>query len=371
MAASDKGCIREELRGCDDPMLKLIDIPAMLHLERRLLESRGCLLLVCRDDIGSREFTIYEMMKGCSVWTEDTGDANVGKVLVRKANFDVACRDLEAAFEYSVLRLLYGLTVSTPCDIVWIRYACSNSLLLTPLCCDNIHDVTPRVSALAGCDILWDIEAGNHEELLSGMTNNMREAAMDALVLLWLKNLNIDESLIVQSVSIQDKPGSYIAAAGGSRPKPSATVRSKLDPSISKAKFCSLFSKNLCEGVYVSIPRKVVEMVFSEDGLSIIASQIDVLKESLTIGVHLIEDIGFKIKTVLIPITVVTLVVPAPIVEMTNDGFQTVGKKKKGKSKSINGGQIGGHFVKQNVRYEPKATTINQYVLPLSNVGLR
>ncbi|GJW61788.1 hypothetical protein Tco_0111123 [Tanacetum coccineum] len=66
---SQKGCIGEELRGCDDPMLKLIDIPGMLHLERRLLESRGCLLLVCRDDIGSREFTIYEMMKGCSVWT--------------------------------------------------------------------------------------------------------------------------------------------------------------------------------------------------------------------------------------------------------------------------------------------------------------
>nr|GEX25744.1 hypothetical protein [Tanacetum cinerariifolium] len=33
-------------------------------------------------------------------------------------------------------------------------YACINSLLLTPLCCDDIHDVTPRVSALAGCDRL-------------------------------------------------------------------------------------------------------------------------------------------------------------------------------------------------------------------------
>ncbi|GJV19946.1 hypothetical protein Tco_1368966 [Tanacetum coccineum] len=33
-------------------------------------------------------------------------------------------------------------------------YAFSVSLLLTPLCCDDIHDVTPRVSALAGCDRL-------------------------------------------------------------------------------------------------------------------------------------------------------------------------------------------------------------------------
>ncbi|GJZ52059.1 putative reverse transcriptase domain-containing protein [Tanacetum coccineum] len=31
-------------------------------------------------------------------------------------------------------------------------YAFSDSLLLTPLCCDDIHDVTPRVSALARCD---------------------------------------------------------------------------------------------------------------------------------------------------------------------------------------------------------------------------
>ncbi|GJY50782.1 hypothetical protein Tco_0441629, partial [Tanacetum coccineum] len=33
-------------------------------------------------------------------------------------------------------------------------YAFSDSLLLTPLCCDDIHDVTPHVSTLAGCDIL-------------------------------------------------------------------------------------------------------------------------------------------------------------------------------------------------------------------------
>ncbi|GJU66761.1 hypothetical protein Tco_1253020 [Tanacetum coccineum] len=50
-----------------DPMLILIQIPYLLHLEGKLFESRRCLLLVCRDDIGSSEFTIYEMMKGCSV----------------------------------------------------------------------------------------------------------------------------------------------------------------------------------------------------------------------------------------------------------------------------------------------------------------
>nr|GEW79823.1 hypothetical protein [Tanacetum cinerariifolium] len=142
--------------------------------------------------------------------------------------------------------------------------------------------------------------------------------------------------------------------AGGSRPKPSAAEGSKLDPSISKAKFRLLFSENLCEGVYVSIPKKIVEMkmALALSRLKLVSllcwtpippqcmgrssfahclieiNAEDVLRESLTIGVHLIEDMGFTIKIVSILITVVTPIVPTPIVEMTNDGFQTVGKKK-------------------------------------------
>ncbi|GKB46327.1 hypothetical protein Tco_0897080 [Tanacetum coccineum] len=46
-----------------------IQIPQTLHVEGKLFESRGCLLAVLRDYIGSREFTIYEMRKGCSVWS--------------------------------------------------------------------------------------------------------------------------------------------------------------------------------------------------------------------------------------------------------------------------------------------------------------
>nr|GEY18751.1 hypothetical protein [Tanacetum cinerariifolium] len=41
----------------------------MLHLEGKLFESRGCLLLVRRDYIGSREFTIYEIREGFSLWS--------------------------------------------------------------------------------------------------------------------------------------------------------------------------------------------------------------------------------------------------------------------------------------------------------------
>nr|GEV37092.1 hypothetical protein [Tanacetum cinerariifolium] len=39
-----------------------------LHLQGKLFEWCGSLFLVCLDDFGSREFTIYEMMIGCSVW---------------------------------------------------------------------------------------------------------------------------------------------------------------------------------------------------------------------------------------------------------------------------------------------------------------
>ncbi|GJY13970.1 hypothetical protein Tco_0383279 [Tanacetum coccineum] len=53
----------------DDPILILMEIPQMLHLEGKFFESHECLLLVCRDDIASREVTIYEMMEGCSVWS--------------------------------------------------------------------------------------------------------------------------------------------------------------------------------------------------------------------------------------------------------------------------------------------------------------
>ncbi|GKA02836.1 zinc knuckle CX2CX4HX4C containing protein, partial [Tanacetum coccineum] len=60
------------------------------------------------------------------------------------------------------------------------------------------------------------------------------------------------------------------------------------------------------------------------------------------------------------PLIVTTSNVIAPTVEKSNDGFQTVGKKKKrkGKSKFTNDGQFTGPSVKQTVRYEPKATTI-------------
>nr|GEY08046.1 zinc knuckle CX2CX4HX4C [Tanacetum cinerariifolium] len=58
------------------------------------------------------------------------------------------------------------------------------------------------------------------------------------------------------------------------------------------------------------------------------------------------------------PIVTTSNVVTSTVVE-TNDGFQMVGKKKKkkGKSKSTNGGKFVGPSVNQSVRYEMKETT--------------
>ncbi|GJY10080.1 hypothetical protein Tco_0378265 [Tanacetum coccineum] len=55
--------------GYMDPLQILMQIPYLLHLEGNLFQSCGCFLLVCRVDIGSSKFNIYEMMKGCYVWS--------------------------------------------------------------------------------------------------------------------------------------------------------------------------------------------------------------------------------------------------------------------------------------------------------------
>nr|GEU86879.1 transposon Ty3-I Gag-Pol polyprotein [Tanacetum cinerariifolium] len=65
----------------NDLILLLMELPHMLHLEGKIFKSCGCILLVCKDDIGSTEFTIYEMMKGSSVWSvrqDDIGSLGKG-----------------------------------------------------------------------------------------------------------------------------------------------------------------------------------------------------------------------------------------------------------------------------------------------------
>ncbi|GKE76444.1 hypothetical protein Tco_1542564 [Tanacetum coccineum] len=85
------------------------------------------------------------------------------------------------------------------------------------------------------------------------------------------------------------------------------------------------------------------------------------LVDVVTIGIPSLSRDGFTKETihVMTPHIVTTFNVVTPTIEKTNDGFQTVGKKKKrkGKSKYTNAGQFTSPSVKHNVRYEPKATT--------------
>ncbi|GJR14695.1 zinc knuckle CX2CX4HX4C containing protein [Tanacetum coccineum] len=150
-----------------------------------------------------------------------------------------------------------------------------------------------------------------------------------------------------------------------------------------------------CIPIWVKL-HDVPIQVFEEDGISLIAMFIDkpIMLDSYTssmcndswgrssfarclIEVHLevnlvgVVTIGIPSLTgddftketihveVVSPPIVTTSNVVTPTIEKTNDGFQTVGKKKKrkGKSKSTNGGQFDGPSVKPNVRYEPKAIT--------------
>ncbi|GJT32951.1 zinc knuckle CX2CX4HX4C containing protein [Tanacetum coccineum] len=83
------------------------------------------------------------------------------------------------------------------------------------------------------------------------------------------------------------------------------------------------------------------------------------LVDVVTISIPSLTGDDFTKETIRVasPHVVTTSNVVAPIVENSNDGFQTMGKKKKrkGKAKSTNGGQFAGPSVKYTVRYEPKA----------------
>ncbi|GJU10190.1 hypothetical protein Tco_1132586 [Tanacetum coccineum] len=135
------------------------------------------------------------------------------------------------------------------------------------------------------------IEIGKYEAVWSGMTSEKRKVVMDAIFAIWnafvaanpsgtyasgsvnsgslgsmakdtlnlVDTMQIDESHIVHSVSVQEKPSSYVGAVGGSKPKPRGS----------------------------SFARCLIEI-----------NADDVLKESLNMGVPLIKGSGFTIETV-------------------------------------------------------------------------
>nr|GEU38180.1 hypothetical protein [Tanacetum cinerariifolium] len=152
-----------------------------------------------------------------------------------------------------------------------------------------------------------DIDAGKHDELLYGLTDDKRK-----------------------SVDINTKSTSY-AGAAGARAKDQPTANSN---------FHSLMADPVFDGVNISIPCKVVK----KDGISLIATFTGkpVMLGSYTSAMcndswEFHHSLGMGLPN-------------RPSVLSINGG-RPVGKKKKrkGKSKSTNGGQFVGPLVKQNV----------------------
>ncbi|GJX07459.1 retrovirus-related pol polyprotein from transposon TNT 1-94 [Tanacetum coccineum] len=75
-----------------------------------------------------------------------------GEVLTKQGGIFGGDQLLVILYGFGTKSLGFGISFLSMTISGATSYAFSDSLLLTPLCCDDIHDVTPRVSALAGCD---------------------------------------------------------------------------------------------------------------------------------------------------------------------------------------------------------------------------
>ncbi|GJR66397.1 hypothetical protein Tco_0012462 [Tanacetum coccineum] len=162
--------------GSDDPMLVLIDIPGMLHLEGRLFESCGCLLLLCRNDIGSREFTIYELMKGSYVWmVRLTIFPNV-EVNFYLPNVDILVGGyLDLTLELCLLQ--YEHVVKNPTchglDVATVEKTCKFRPNRYPVITSSIHIESCKSPTIE----LFDVDSGR----ISIVTVNTKEYHSDVL----------------------------------------------------------------------------------------------------------------------------------------------------------------------------------------------
>ncbi|GKD40066.1 zinc knuckle CX2CX4HX4C containing protein, partial [Tanacetum coccineum] len=230
--------------------------------------------------------------------------------------------------------------------------------------------------------LINDIKAGKLYELLSGMTNDDRIETMDAIGTICKSiqadNNNVDvipckrmtfpvveyyarnnwakhglKRIMMNSkgfffFKIDSRAGLEVVLEGGSwliRKSPIILKKWSIDTRLLKEELTRIL-------IWVKL-HDVPIQVFEEDGISLIVTFIGkpVMLDSYKSSIWMISP---KKPSVL------SMNEGRPdVIYKTNDGFQTMGKKKKrkGKSKSTNGGQFVGPSVKQNVRYEPKATT--------------
>nr|GEV40698.1 hypothetical protein [Tanacetum cinerariifolium] len=231
-----------------------------------------------------------------------------------------------------------------------------------------------KFTSLCDIDVFTNsIKEGKYADILSTMSTADIDAAVNAIETIRKKfEVALDSHVIqhdqafpsdpiVQSVDIITKSTSY---AGLEAVLESGPWMIRKTPIILKkwSMSTSLQKEELtCISIWVKL-YDVPLQVFEEDGRSRFAwclikvnSEADLI-DVVTIGIPSLT--GDDPKKVVSPPIVTTSHAAAPTVEKSNDGFQRVGKKKKrkGKFKSINGGQFASPSVKQTIRYEPKAT---------------
>nr|GEW17914.1 integrase, catalytic region, zinc finger, CCHC-type, peptidase aspartic, catalytic [Tanacetum cinerariifolium] len=113
----------------------------------------------------------------CDAFDSDVDEAPTAQTIFMQISIVcscVACRVLSYwirllyGYAYFVGMILYWKRLLCGYDVVWLQYHESLdrgvSLLLTPLCCDGTHEVTPRVSAMAGYDKLVSEPAYDSKE---------------------------------------------------------------------------------------------------------------------------------------------------------------------------------------------------------------
>ncbi|GJS65593.1 putative reverse transcriptase domain-containing protein [Tanacetum coccineum] len=129
----------------------------------RTIQTLEDMLRACVIDFGGSWDVHLPLAESPVLWAEIRESSLIGPELVQETTDNVvlikeklkAVRDRQKSYaDNRLVRSRDEISLRRGyCDNCALSsYACSDSLLLTPLCCDDIHDVTPRASALAGCD---------------------------------------------------------------------------------------------------------------------------------------------------------------------------------------------------------------------------
>ncbi|GJT82492.1 hypothetical protein Tco_1056834 [Tanacetum coccineum] len=127
----------KELSGIKvDKTLRFVEEPVEI-MDREVKRLKCSRMVVVRVHLGSKRGKVVSSKISCEILGGD-------RLLMILCGFGTKSLKFGISF--------LSMTISGATS-----YAFSDSLLLTPLCCDDIHDVTPCVSALAGCDRLVDI----------------------------------------------------------------------------------------------------------------------------------------------------------------------------------------------------------------------